>query len=199
MGLQNKYHANGTVERLKARLVVLGNHQVEGLDYHEMFAPIAKMVIVRVFLAVAVVNNWEVHQMDVHHAFLHGDLHEEVYMKPPPGFSVSDSTQVCRLKKSLYGLRQVPCCWFAKLAFALLQYGFTRSYSDYSLFTYHCGTIRLHVLVYVDDIIISGSCPTALTAFKKYLGDCFHMKDLGPLKYFLGVEVARSSEGFYLC
>ena len=193
-----KYNSDGSVERLKARLVILGNHQVEGIDYHETFAPVAKMVTVRTFLAVAAARNWEVHQMDVHNAFLHGDLDEEVYMKLPPGFNPTSPGKVCRLQKSLYGLKQAPRCWFAKLATSLRQYGFSRSYSDYSLFTYCRGNVRLHVLVYVDDLIISGNDSAALSSFKSYLGDCFRMKDLGPLKYFLGIEVARSADGFFL-
>ncbi|CAH9140336.1 unnamed protein product [Cuscuta epithymum] len=194
-----KYHSDGTVERLKARLVVFGNHQEEGIDYTETFAPVAKMVTVRVFLAVAAARNWELHQMDVHNAFLHGDLEEEVYMKLPPGFRTSQPGLVCRLRKSLYGLRQAPRCWFAKLAASLRKYGFTQSYSDYSLFTWCRDNISLHVLVYVDDLIIAGNDSDAITAFKHYLHTCFHMKDLGHLKYFLGVEVARSAVGIYLC
>ena len=193
-----KYNSDGSVERLKARLVILGNHQVEGIVYHETFAPVAKMVTVRTFLAVAASRNWEVHQMDVHNAFLHGDLDEEVYMKLPHGFTPATSGKVCRLQKSLYGLKQAPRCWFAKLATSLRQYGFCRSYSDYSLFTYYRGDVRIHVLVYVDDLIISGNNSAALSSFKAYLSDCFRMKDLGPLKYFLGIEVARSADGFFL-
>ena len=194
-----KHNSDGTVERLKARLVIFGNHQIEGLDYTETFAPVAKMVTVRVFLAVAAAKNWELHQMDVHNAFLHGDLDEEVYMKPPPGFHSSNPSLVCRLRKSLYGLRQAPRCWFAKLASALKRYGFIQSYSDYSLFTLSTGSLQLSILVYVDDLIISGNDSTAISDFKKYLSDCFHMKDLGLLKYFLGIEVARSNEGIFLC
>ncbi|MCF7184081.1 reverse transcriptase domain-containing protein, partial [Corynebacterium parakroppenstedtii] len=121
-----------------------------------------------------------------------------VYMKLPPGFSPHSQGLVCRLKKSLYGLRQAPRCWFAKLAHALKSYGFHQSYSDYSLFTYLRGTIRLDVLVYVDDLIISGNNSTAIASFKAYLSSCFHMKDLGVLKYFLGVEVARNADGIFL-
>lgn len=168
-----KYNSDGSVECLKARLVILSNHQVEGIDYTETFAPVAKVVIVRVFLVVGAARNWEVHQMDVHNAFQHGDHDEEVYMKLPPDFTPSRPGQVCRLQKSLYGLRQAPRCWFAKLAASLRQYGFSHSYSDYSLFTYCRVGVRLNVLVYVDDLIISGNDSGALALFKQYLGDCF--------------------------
>jgi len=96
-------------------------------------------------------------------------------------------------------LRQAPRCWFAKLAGALKQYGFQQSHSDYSLFTLHKGTLQLHVLVYVDDLIISGNNSAAIHTFKHYSSTCFHMKDLGSLKYFLGIEVARNSTGLFLC
>ena len=137
--------------------------------------------------------------MDVHNAFLHDELDEEVYMKFPPGFSSPTPGKVCRLGKSLYGLRQAPRCWFAKLAAALNKYGFQQSYSDYSLFTYKNRHLQLHVLVYVDDLIISGNDGVAVQRFKDYLSQCFHMKDLGKLKYFLGIEVARNLEGIFLC
>ena len=99
----------------------------------------------------------------------------------------------------MYGLKQAPRCWFAKLASSLKSYGFRQSYSDYSLFTYNHGSVTLNVLVYVDDLIIFGNCASAVNVFKKYLGACFHMKDLGNLQYFLGIEVARNSEGILLC
>lgn len=187
-----KYHSDGTIERFKARLVILGNHQVEGLDYTQTFAPVAKMVTVHTVLAVAAAKAWELHQMDVHNAFLHGDLQEDVYMKLPPGFMTEHKGMVCKLRKSLYGLRQAPRCWFAKLSTALKNYGFRQSCSDYSLFTLWTTTVHLVVLVYVDDLIVSGNDSEAILRFKLYLHICFHMKDLGRLKYFLGVEVARS-------
>jgi len=127
------------------------------------------MVIVRVFLAVAMTKQWELHQTDVHDAFLNGDLQEEVYMKMPPGFQVSSSKKVCRLRKSLYGLKQAPQCWFAKLSTALKGYGFHQSYSDYCLLTLQHGHIQLNVPVYVDDLIISGNDHDAIVQFKSYL------------------------------
>lgn len=137
--------------------------------------------------------------MDVHNAFLHGDLQEEVFMKFPPGFHSSQPGMVCKLQKSLYGLKQAPRCWFAKLSSALKDYGFVRSYSDYSLFILQDKDIQLVVLVYVDDLIICGNDQDSIQCFKDYLRRCFHMKDLGKLKYFLGVEVARSPKGVFLC
>ncbi|KAG7578454.1 Retrotransposon gag domain [Arabidopsis thaliana x Arabidopsis arenosa] len=194
-----KYKSNGEIERYKARLVAMGNRQVEGLDFDETFAHVVKMTTIREFLKIAAVKRWEVHQMDVHNAFLHGDLEEEVYMRLPLGFVSQDKSKVCRLKKSLYGLRQAPRCWFAKLAAALKGYGFAQQVADYSLFTLERGFMQLFVLVYVDDLLIGGNDLNGIQEFKGYLSDeCFHMKDLGPMKYFLGIEVSRSPDGFYL-
>lgn len=193
-----KFNSDGTLERYKARLVALGNHQKEGVDFSETFAPVAKLQTVRTLLGVASVKHWELHQMDVHNAFLHGDLGEDIYMKPPPGFLPADPSLVCKLKKSIYGLRQAPRCWFSKLSTALLDYGFTHSHKDNSLFTYTRGSVVLHVLVYVDDLIVCGNDATIITSFKAYLSRCFKMKDLGMLKYFLGIEVAHGPDGSFL-
>ena len=194
-----KYNSDGSVKRLNDQLVVFGNHQVEGIDYSDTFAPVAKMTTIRVFLAVAATENWELHQMDVHNAFLHGDLSKELYMKMPHGFHSAKPGKVCWLQKSLYGLKQALRCWFAKLATSLRNYGFWQSYSNYSLFTYHKGLVQLNILIYVVDLIISGNNSAALTVLKQYLCSCFHKKDLGVLKYFLGIEVARNPKGIYLC
>lgn len=166
--------------------MVFGNHQREGLDYDETFLHVAKMTTVCLFLDFAVKMNHEIHQMNVHNAFLHGDLHDEVYMKIPQGFGSPNDTRVCRLRKSLYGLKQAPWCWFSKLADSLCAYGFKQTRSDYSLFVYYQNGVSLRVLVYVDDLIILGNTPSAIQEFKDYLSTCFHMKDLGHLKYFLG-------------
>src|ERR1044072_219759 len=97
-----KYNSDGTIERFKARLFVLGNHQEEGISYIDTFAHVVKVVTVRTILALVATKSWELHQMDVHNAFLHGYLHNEVFIRMPPGFSISASHMVCRLQKTLY-------------------------------------------------------------------------------------------------
>lgn len=128
------------------------------------------------------------------------DLDEEIYMQLPPGFKSEKPNQVCRLRKSLYGLKQAPRCWFAKLSKALLAFGFEQSHEDYSLFTYvnDKKNICLHILVYVDDFIIARNDISIIQRFKNYLHTCFKMKDLGKLKYFLGLEVARGPDGIFV-
>ncbi|CAH9106113.1 unnamed protein product [Cuscuta epithymum] len=194
-----KYRSDGSIDRYKARLVVCGNRQIQGIDYDETFAPVAKMVTVRTLLAIAASRDWEIHQMDVDNAFLHGDLKEEVYMYLPPGYTSSRTGQVCKLLRSLYGLRQAPRCWFSKLTAALITYGFSQSHADYSLFTLHRGGHLLCILVYVDDLLITGTCPDMISSFKKYLAEIFPVKDLGLVKFFLGLEVARGPRGIFVC
>nr|GEY04027.1 retrovirus-related Pol polyprotein from transposon TNT 1-94 [Tanacetum cinerariifolium] len=164
-----KYKSDGTIERFKARLVILGNHQVAGVDYSETFTQVAKMVTVRVFLAITAAKQWELHQMDVHNTSLHGDLEEEVFMKLPPCLHKGQPKEACKLRRSLYGLRQAPRCWFSKLSSALKKYGFVQSYSDYSLFTLQQNGVQFNVLVYVDDLIVYGNDHEAITQFKTYL------------------------------
>ena len=129
MGLQN-YVSDGSVERLKARLVAKGFSQVEGIDYNETFAPIAKMNSICLVHSLASLHNLEVHQMDVKYTFLHGDLHEKIYMEQPPGYVQDNSILLCLLNKSLYGLKQAPRAWYAKMDRFLLDTGFSRCHSD---------------------------------------------------------------------
>ena len=157
------------------------------------------MGTVRILLSVAVAKNWEIHQLDVNNAFLHGDITEEVYMRLPPSYSTAHPGKVCRLQKSLYGLRQSPRNWFEKLTIALRRYGFKQAHKDHTLFIFRRGADFLAILIYVDDILVTGNNLTLCASFKKYLHNCFQLKDLGPLKYFLGIEYARSSTGLVLC
>lgn len=194
-----KYHSDGTIERYKARLVAKGFTQREGIDYKETFAPVAKLITVRCLLTIAAVRSWSLHQMDVQNAFLHGALHEEVYMLPPPGYRRQGETMVCRLHKSLYGLKQASRSWFQRFSSTIQEVGFQQSHADYSLFTKVCGHSITVVLLYVDDMIIAGNNEEAISQLKQFLSGCFRIKDLGPLKYFLGVEVARSKAGISIC
>ncbi|KAL6316992.1 hypothetical protein AAG906_026686 [Vitis piasezkii] len=160
-----KYKADGNVDRYKARLVAKGFTQSYGIDYQETFAPVAKLNTVRVLLSLAANLDWSLHQLDVKNAFLNGDLEEEVYMDIPAGLeTTSNFNKVCRLRKSLYGLKQSP----GKAAI---------------------------IIVYVDDIILTGDHEEKIDLLKKLLTKEFEIKDLGNLKYFLGMEIARSKKG----
>ncbi|KAF5783294.1 putative RNA-directed DNA polymerase [Helianthus annuus] len=193
-----KYKPNGEVERFKARLVAKGFTQMEGVDYHDTFAPVAKLVTVRTLLAVAVKKRWVINQLDVNNAFLHGDLNEEVYMKLPQGFAKENDTRVCRLNKSLYGLKQASRNWYQKFTSSLLELGYKQCKADYSLFIFKEDACFVAALIYVDDVIIVGNDARKIQHTKVELDRRFSIKDLGTLKYFLGIEVARTPEGLVL-
>ena len=196
---KTKFNSDGSVNRYKARLVAQGFTQEFGVDYKETFAPVAKMTTVRVLLSVSVNNGWFLSQMDVKNAFLHGDLEEEVFMKLPPGHPLSATPNlVCKLHKSIYGLKQSPRAWHAKLSGALATLGFNKSSADSSLYVRFKNDDKLMVLIYVDDLIISGNNIESIAQLKKTLQQLFPIKDLGPLKYFLGIEMASSKKGFFL-
>ncbi|RVX14584.1 Retrovirus-related Pol polyprotein from transposon TNT 1-94 [Vitis vinifera] len=192
-----KYKADGLVERFKARLVARGFTQSYGIDYQETFAPVAKLNTIRILLSLAVNQDWCLQQLDIKNAFLNGDLEEEVYMEIPPGFEESMAkNQVCKLQKSLYGLKQSPRAWFDRFTKAVLKLGYKQGQADHTLFVKksHAGKLAI-LIVYVDDIILSGNDMGELQKLKKYLSEEFEVKDLGNLKYFLGMEVARSRKG----
>eukprot|EP00253_Pinus_taeda_P005010 PITA_05010 len=136
--------------------------------------------------------------MDVKSAFLHGDLHEEIYMEQPIGFIQTDSSPVCRLKKSLYGLKQAPRAWYAKMDNFLLESGFSRCHSDNTVYTKTVENSLIILVLYVDDLILTGSDPILINHVKSSLKKKFEMTDLGHLHYFLGLQVLQSKEGISL-
>jgi Reverse transcriptase (RNA-dependent DNA polymerase) len=193
-----KYKSDGTLERYKARLVAKGYTQTYGVDYKETFAPVAKMNTVRTLMSVATNCDWSLFQMDVKNAFLQGDLEEEVYMNLPPGLPVPrESGLICRLKKAIYGLKQSPRAWYGKLSSALVKVGFKKGEADSSMFTKTSNKGIIVVLIYVDDLVITGSDLSGIKTLKRHLSLEFDIKDLGNLKYFLGVEIARSHKGLF--
>lgn len=191
-----KYKANGSIERYKARLVAKGYTQTYGVDYQETFAPVAKINTVRVLLSLAANLDWPLQQLDVKNAFLNGDLEEEVYMELPPGFDGEKKNgKVCRLRKSLYGLKQSPRAWFDRFAKAIRRQEYQQAQADHTLFYRHKNGKTTILIVYVDDIILTGDDIMEMDRLKKALTLEFEMKDLGNLRYFLGMEIARSKSG----
>lgn len=195
-----KYKADGTIERFKARLVAKGYTQTYGIDYTETFAPVAKINTVRVLLSLAANLDWPLQQFDVKNAFLHGELSEEVYMDLPPGCMIPKrhSQKICRLKKSLYGLKQSPRAWFGRFTKSMIAFGYHQSNADHTLFLKRQQGKITALIIYVDDMVVTGNDPNEREALQNYLSKEFEMKDLGPLNYFLGIEVSRSRKGIVL-
>ncbi|CAM8893378.1 unnamed protein product [Rhodiola kirilowii] len=195
-----KLNADGTVDRYKARLVAKGYTQRYGVDYEETFAPVAKINTVRILISLASNKDWPLYQLDVKNAFLNGDLEEEVYMDMPPGvnYDQKDVGKVCFLKKALYGLKQSPRAWFGRFSKSMRIFGYKQSNFDHTLFIKQKNGRITTLIVYVDDMIITGDDSEEIEALKTYLSKEFEMKDLGKLKYFLGIEVARSKKGISL-
>jgi hypothetical protein len=192
-----KTKADGSIERYKARLVARGFQQSYGRDYEKTFAPVAHMTTVQALIAVAAIRSWTIFQLDVKNAFLHGDLHEEVYMQPPPGVTVPDG-HVCRLRRALYGLKQAPRAWFERFTSVVTAAGLTPSDHDPALFVHASKRGRTLLLLYVDDMLITGDDDEYIAFVKARLAEQFMMPDLGPLSYFLGIEVKLTSDGYYL-
>ena len=153
-----KLNADGTVKCLRSRLVVKCYDQEQGIDYLDTYSPVVKSPTIRAILHLATVNNWDIRQLDVKHAFLYGDLTETVYMHQPPGFINKEKLgYVCKLNKAIYGLKQAPRAWFNRFSDFLLAFGFKCSIRDPSLFIYKRNGDIILLLLYVDDIALMGS------------------------------------------
>lgn len=183
----------GNQTRFKARLVARGFEQTSGVDFFDTFAPVVRWETIRTLLAIAVHLNWPIHQLDVLTAFLNGILKEDVYMVQPPGFIKPGLEHlVCKLHKSLYGLRQSPRAWYARLHAALLTWNLLQSHADPNLYYAHIGNDTIALLVYVDDILITGSNLQLLNQLKSHLHHSFKTKDLGPITRYLGIQFERT-------
>ncbi|GJZ93144.1 hypothetical protein Tco_0665209 [Tanacetum coccineum] len=197
--LKNKRDSRGIVIRNKARLVAQGHTQEEGIDYEEVFAPVARIEAIRLFLAYASYMGFTVYQMDVKSAFLYGTIDEEVYVMQPPGFQDSEfPDRVYKVVKAMYGLHQAPRAWYGTLSKYLLDNGFQRGTIDQTLFIRKYKGEFLLVQVYVDDIIFGSSNPKLCREFEALMHDKFKMSAMGELTFFLGLQVLQKKDGIFL-
>jgi hypothetical protein len=189
--------SDNAVDRYKARLVAKSFAQEYNVDYEETFAHVARLSSVRALLAVPASRHWSLSQMDVKNVFLNGDLSEEVYMQPPPRLS-SPLNKVCHLRQALNGLKQAPQAWFAKFSTTVSCFDYSISSYDATFFLIPMDRGIILLLLYVDDIIITRDDSTGILELKQFLSQYFEMKDLGPLSYFLGLEISSSFDGYYM-
>ena len=186
-----KRNADGTVERFKARIVAKGYNQRPGFDYMEIFAPTMRQATIRLILALAAIDDLHLRSVDISHAFINGDIDADVYMMQPEGFKELGSDYVCKLNKSIYGLKQAARLWNEKLHSALLDMGFNRICSDPALYIYQRDEVRIIMPVYVDDITLTSNSQAALDKVVSDLSKYFKLKDLGETSYLLGVAIRR--------
>ncbi|KAI3791236.1 hypothetical protein L2E82_04934 [Cichorium intybus] len=196
---RNKLDKEGNVIRNKARLVVKGYCQEEGIDYEETFAPVARLESVRIFLAYAAHKCFDVYQMDVKCAFLNGELEETVYVEQPPGFVSSKHPDHCYvLDKAVYGLKQAPRAWYETLTRFLKQSKFKQGSVDPNFFRKKEGSHLMIVQIYVDDIIFGSTHPSLTAKFRKLMETKFEMSSMGKINFFLGLNIRQSSEGIFI-
>nr|GEZ61290.1 hypothetical protein [Tanacetum cinerariifolium] len=199
MGSQNKKDERGIVIRNKARLVAQGHIQEEGIDYDEVFAPVARIEAIKLFLAYASFMGFTVYQIDVKSAFLYGTIDEEVYVMQPPGFQDPEfPTKVYKVKKTMYGLQQAPRAWYGTLSKYLLTNGFQRGIIDHTLFIRRQRGDFILVQVYVDDIIFGSSNPQLCREFEAFMHEKFQMSAMGELNFFIGLQVLQKEDGIFL-
>ncbi|GJW34107.1 putative ribonuclease H-like domain-containing protein [Tanacetum coccineum] len=196
---RNKKDERGIVIRNKARLVAQGYTQEEGIDYDEVFAPVARIEAIRLFLAYASFKDFVVYQMDVKSVFLYGKIEEEVYVCQPPGFEDPDfPDRVYKVEKALYGLHQAPRAWYETLSTYMLDNEFQRGKIDKTLFIKRYKGDILLVQVYVDDIIFGSTKKELCNAFEKLMHEKFQMSSMGELTFFLGLQVQQKKDGIFI-
>ncbi|RVW71155.1 Retrovirus-related Pol polyprotein from transposon TNT 1-94 [Vitis vinifera] len=179
-------------KRYKARLVVKGFQQKEGIDYTEIFSPVVKMSTIRLVLGMMAIENLHLEQLDVKTTFLHGDLEEDLYMIQPEGFIVQGQENlICKLRKILYGLKQAPRQWYKKFDNFMHRIGFKRCEADHCCYFKSFDNSYIILLLYVDDMLIAGSDIEKINNLKKQLSKQFAMKDLGAAKQILGMRIIR--------
>ena len=198
-----KVNPKGEVIRHKARLEAKGYLQKAGTDFGEIYAPVARLDSIRVIIAIATLNKWRVHQLDVKAAFLNGLLEEEVYVTQPPGFEVKDDKlKVYKLIKALYGLKQAPRAWNKRIDQFMHQIGFERCTTEQGLYVKYWISNgqeeKLLVCLYVDDMLVTGSKAEYINQFKHQMTTEFEMSDLGELNYFLGIEFMQTDHGMLM-
>ena len=181
----------GLISRYKARLVAKGFMQREGLDFEEVFAPTSKHTTLRALLSLVAAEDLELHQLDVKTAFLNGELEEDLWIEEPEGYKQKGHGYACHLKKALYGLRQAPRAWHARLKKELEAAGFYASSTDPGLFIKRDGQSYIFVLVWVDDMLLAAKKTADLEMVKAKLRGAFEITDMGEAKYFLGMELVR--------
>ncbi|GJW06383.1 putative ribonuclease H-like domain-containing protein [Tanacetum coccineum] len=196
---RNKKYQRGIVVRNKTRLVAQGHRQEEGIDYDEVFAPVARIEAIRLFLAYASYMDFTVYQMDVKSAFLYGTIEEEVYVSQPPCFvDPKFPNKVYKVEKALYGLHQAPRAWYETLSTYLLENGFRRGTIDKTLFIKKIKNEILLVQVYVDDIIFGSTKKSLSTKFEQLMHKRFQMSSMGELTFFLELQVEQRKDGIFL-
>ena len=189
--LKVKYNADGSLDCNKARVVAKGYSQRPGFDFKETFAPTVRYSTIRTILAIAALEDLELRSVDISHAYLNGKLEEEIYMQQPEGFEVGGPDHVCRLLKSLYGLKQAGRVWNKTLHSALSSMGFQRVQSDNGLYIYLRDGVRIFMPVFVDDITLAGSDASKIDSIVKELSSHFKLRDLGPTTQLLGIQIVR--------
>lgn len=196
---RRKYNTDGSLNTFKARLVAKGYRQKEGIDYFDTYAPVARIISIRILFALASIYDLHVHQMDVKTTFLNGDLDKEVYMEQPEGFILLENEhKVCKLVKSLYGLKQAPKKWHEKFDLAIISFGFKHNSVDKCLYYKVCENYVIFICLYVDDMFIMCNHMDEIKETKRFLSSIFKMKDLGKVDTILGIKVTKNSGDFYL-